>query len=220
VRPSPELVRAATASTHEDQLAWPDTVAGRKGRRATEAAHLARGERLAEVRRHLDANKSLAALVACERAFPSWKAAWQSDREVQALRARVHDLAFTDCADDICRFDSIAKAQAAAPTPERTARADELRRQMVESLTFRVVLDARRRCRGVYAAGKRGARALPSSGTWSAERLLSQAVGQITTIKKPAARDGTVRWLQGTTPVVVRWREGRPIEMRVGKAAP
>ncbi|HEU4407600.1 MAG TPA: hypothetical protein VFS43_20205 [Polyangiaceae bacterium] len=298
------LARAA-AATGEQRLAWLDTVAGRKGRRAAEAATLARAERLAEVRRHLEAGAAPAALAACERAFPSWDAAWQSDREVQALRAQAYDLAFVACADDPCRLDASTKAHAAAPTPERASRAGRLRGQLAEALTLHalggeptvtrlrrlgslaslatelagaadpairakaraaldfadaerakvplignddgvasellgplrpkgpgvswveldgvetfLVLDARRKCRGVYAVGRRGSRPLPSSGRWTADRLLSQALGRPAALKKPAAADGTVQWAQGPTPVVVRWREGRPIEMRVGDAAP
>ncbi|MCU0682695.1 MAG: hypothetical protein MUF34_10680 [Polyangiaceae bacterium] len=298
------LARAA-AATGEQRLVWLDTVVGRKGPRAAEAATLARADRLAKVRRLVEEDAASAALVECERAFPSWEAAWEADREVQALRARVYELASKACTDDPCRFDLFAKAQAAEPTPERAARANQLRKYLVEAFTFNVVekeptierlrrlralaklateaagvadadlraqaavarhfvdterakvpllgnddgiasellgplnskgpglawvelggvetflvLDERRKCRGVYAAGKRGARALPSSGSWSAARLLSQAVGQSVTIKKPTTGDGTVRWTQGSTRLVARWREGRLIEARVGDAVP
>ncbi|HEU4536546.1 MAG TPA: hypothetical protein VFS00_20620, partial [Polyangiaceae bacterium] len=277
----------------------------RKGPRAAEAATLARAERLAEVRRLLGEGVAVLALEACERAFPSWEPAWEADREVRALRARVYELASKACADDPCRFDFFAKAQAADPTPERATRARQLRKYFVEAFTFNVVekeptierlrrlrafaklataaasitdtdlraqaavarhfadterakvpllgndesivsellgpltprgpglawveldgvetflvFDKQRKCRGVYVAGKRNARALPASGPWSADRLLSQAFGQSMTVKRPTTDDGTVRWTQGATRIVARWREGRLIETRAGDATP
>jgi hypothetical protein len=298
------MLTQAEAATGEEKLRLLDTVANRKGRRALEASRAARAERVKEIRRQLEAGNATAALASLEQSFPSWEG--QAEPEIEGLRARAHDLAFAACTDAVCRFDASAKALASFGTPEREARAEKFRNQLVESLSFAaleqettlarlqrlgalsslatdiidgvsdkemrlkarqahdfarierakvplignddgvaaellgeltpigpklmsieldgieafLVLDAQRKCRGLYAAGKRGARALPSSGLWPADRVLSQAVGREMLTKRPPAGDGTVRWTQDKVPIVARWNGDNLIELRIGNAAP
>jgi hypothetical protein len=82
------------------------------------------------------------------------------------------------------------------------------------------VHDALRRCMGIYVVGaSKGARAI--NGTdWSAARILSQAVGHSSTIRKPVGSATVSRWAEGPFPVVARWEGSNLIELRVGDATP
>lgn len=82
------------------------------------------------------------------------------------------------------------------------------------------VHDALRRCMGIYVVGSRkGARAI-NGKDWTAARILSQAVGHSSTIKKPVGSATVTRWAEGPFPVVARWEGGDLVELRVGDAAP
>ena len=81
-------------------------------------------------------------------------------------------------------------------------------------------LDAKGKCRGVYAVGPTGHRELDAS-EWSAEKILSQALGQPVKLLPPKkASDISSTWKEGKTKIVVRWRGSVPIELRIGNATP
>jgi hypothetical protein len=84
-----------------------------------------------------------------------------------------------------------------------------------------LVLDAQKKCRGVYVVGeKEGARAIRGK-TWTAERFLSQAIGRAATVKKPSPDTATTsRWFEVSAPVTARWSSGDLVELRIGDAAP
>jgi hypothetical protein len=74
-------------------------------------------------------------------------------------------------------------------------------------------------CRGVYATGDASSRALKSA-YWTPNKILSQALGRAAYVQQASDSHGTARWLDGGVPVVVRWRAGEVVEMRIGAAAP
>jgi hypothetical protein len=83
-----------------------------------------------------------------------------------------------------------------------------------------LVLDRNGRATGLYAIGdKTGDRELKST-SWPASTLLSQTLGRPSTL--PVLRSGETasRSYLGGTPVVVRWMEAAPVELRVGDATP
>jgi len=84
-----------------------------------------------------------------------------------------------------------------------------------------LVLDARKTCRGLYiVGGEPGARFVRGS-VWSADHLLSQALGRPAVVKTPIPNTSVVsRWWEGGVSVVARWDGGYPEELRIGDAAP
>jgi len=91
----------------------------------------------------------------------------------------------------------------------------------VEGTRAFLVLDAQKKCRGVYAVGeKEGARAIRGT-TWTADRLLSQAIGRTATVKRPNPESSTTsRWFEVSAQVTARWKNGDVIELRIGDATP
>ena len=76
-------------------------------------------------------------------------------------------------------------------------------------------------CRGVYATGATAFSRAFDSGTWSADHLLSQAVGQTTKVKAPTPEGAvTSRWYEVSTQVVARFNAGKLVELRIGDATP
>jgi hypothetical protein len=84
-----------------------------------------------------------------------------------------------------------------------------------------LVIDAQKKCRGVYVVGEKdGARAIRGT-MWTGDRLLSQAVGHGATVRKPDAPKATVsRWFEVSAQVTARWHGGELVELRVGDATP
>jgi hypothetical protein len=81
-------------------------------------------------------------------------------------------------------------------------------------------LDANGECRGVYAVGPINHRELDASH-WSAQRILSQTLGQpVTLVPAKDTSDISSTWKEGKTKIVVRRRGGVPIELRIGDATP
>jgi len=100
-----------------------------------------------------------------------------------------------------------------------TAKASGIASVILDGTEAYLALDGQRRCRGLYAVGPKGNRALRST-LWSGDRLLSQTVGHPTTVKKASTSTGVVRWQEGAIPVVARWKDGELMELRVGAATP
>ncbi|MBX3220108.1 MAG: hypothetical protein KF795_06275 [Labilithrix sp.] len=113
-----------------------DAVAARDGTRAREAATLARLERVAVIRLHLDERDPDRAIAAIERWFSD---SWKSDQEIAEARARAHDLAGTGCADSPCRLLAANSAVTAVSTPGRMQRASEVRTQLLTELSAREI---------------------------------------------------------------------------------
>lgn len=88
-----------------------------------------------------------------------------------------------------------------------------------DTLSISVVFDAQRRCRGLYVAGAGKPRTLKSR-EWSPDALLSQAVGHPASLKPAAPTQTTVRWVEAGVPVVARWHDSEPVELRIADAAP
>ena len=74
-------------------------------------------------------------------------------------------------------------------------------------------------CRGVYATGDPGKRALQSA-VWTPNRILSQAIGKPAFVQQTRDPLGTARWIEGGTPVVARWKDGAVVELRIGADGP
>lgn len=74
------------------------------------------------------------------------------------------------------------------------------------------------RCTGLFAIGASPSNRALESDSWSAHRILSQALGRPATIKR--SNGPTSQWYEGGVPVVVRWRDGEIMELRVGNATP
>ena len=91
--------------------------------------------------------------------------------------------------------------------------------KFTDTVSISVVFDAQRRCRGLYVAGAGKPRTLKSRD-WSADALLSQAVGHPATLKSAAASQTTVRWVEAGVPIVARWHDSNPVELRIADAAP
>jgi len=81
-------------------------------------------------------------------------------------------------------------------------------------------LDKEGACRAVYVVGPAGHRELDGSD-WSAEHLLSQVFGTHVSLRRPEGVGAvSSKWREGKTKIVVRWKGGVPIELRVGKVRP
>jgi hypothetical protein len=295
------LAEAAHASGAE-RLRLLDAVASHHRAAAAEAVTAARGERLAQVQRMIGARDSKSALTALDGWFGSERSA-----DVAEERARAHDAALAQCAQDACRLGEALQAQAAHPSVARTEKAAALRAQLSEALAVeRVVpgalmlsrlqqlrrlgeigaqvlavridddqlqpraraavafaaderarvpllraeravveellggaakidsaaridlhgtdaylaLDAAHHCTGIYAVGATSGNRALSSTEWTADRLLSQAVGKPVTVRQPSQISGTVQWYEGGYPVTARWSAGRLLELRIGAATP
>jgi hypothetical protein len=79
-------------------------------------------------------------------------------------------------------------------------------------------VDKAGRCTGIFAVGSAPGSRVFKSETWSAPRLLSQALGRPIAIPPPSAP--VAQWYDGGMPIVVRWRGGEIVELRVGDAMP
>lgn len=90
----------------------------------------------------------------------------------------------------------------------------------LDGVTAFLALDATGKCVGIFAVGSSSTNRALKSSTWPADRLLSQAIGRNASIRPPSAGSSTSRWTEGNVPVVVRWRNGDVMELRIGDAAP
>lgn len=90
---------------------------------------------------------------------------------------------------------------------------------VVEGNTLALVFDQQKRCRGVYAVGSRGAARQLTGSRWTADRILSQALGKSVSVKTPVGGASSLRWYDGS-PIVARWRSGMLVELRIGEATP
>jgi hypothetical protein len=79
-------------------------------------------------------------------------------------------------------------------------------------------VDKAGRCTGLFAIGDSPSNRALKSDSWPAHRILSQALGRPATIKR--SNGPTSQWYEGGVPVVVRWRDGEIMELRVGNATP
>lgn len=104
---------------------------------------------------------------------------------------------------------------------ELTVKAPNIYYREAGPVSIFVVYDAKRRCRGLYAVGsQKGMRSIQSGGK-DPNGLLAQALGHPAKLKHPAVATQTVtRWSDGAVPIVVRWLNDAPIELRIGMAAP
>ncbi|HEX2670051.1 MAG TPA: hypothetical protein VHM25_04220 [Polyangiaceae bacterium] len=100
-----------------------------------------------------------------------------------------------------------------------TASGKSISIKFTDTVSISVVFDAQRRCRGLYVAGAGKPRTLKSQD-WSADAFLSQAVGHPATLKSAAAAQTTVRWIEAGVPIVARWHDSNPVELRIADAAP
>lgn len=93
---------------------------------------------------------------------------------------------------------------------------------LLDGMRVFVVLDAAKRCRGLYLVGeKAGARQL--AGTkWTPDLVMAQAVGHDAAVKSATSATGvaTSRWFEAPVSVVARWKDGKLVELRIGDAAP
>jgi hypothetical protein len=80
--------------------------------------------------------------------------------------------------------------------------------------------DAAHHCAGIYAVGPTSGNRALSSTEWTADRLLSQAVGKPVTVRQPPQASGALQWYEGGYPVTARWSVGRLLELRIGAATP
>ncbi len=86
---------------------------------------------------------------------------------------------------------------------------------VVDGTSVYFVFDAAKRCKGIYAVGAKPKSRAMKGGTWSPDRLLSQAVGRDVKVKAP--QGGTsAKWFEAPVQVVARWNGGAVMEMRVG----
>lgn len=123
------LAEAARVSGAE-RLRLFDAVASHHRVAATEAAAAARKERLAQVQRMIDAGDSKAALAALDDWFANDRSA-----DVAEWRARAHDAALAQCAQDACRLAQALEAQATQASVERAKKVATLRAQLSDALT-------------------------------------------------------------------------------------
>lgn len=100
-----------------------------------------------------------------------------------------------------------------------TAAGKNISMKFTDTVSISVVFDAQRRCRGLYVAGGGKPRTL-TSRDWSADAFLSQAVGHPATLKAAATSQTTVRWVEAGVPIVARWHDSNPVELRIADAAP
>jgi len=100
-----------------------------------------------------------------------------------------------------------------------TASGKNISIKFTDTVSISVVFDAQRRCRGLYVAGAGKPRTLKSRD-WSTDAFLSQAVGHPATLKSAAASQTTVRWVEAGVPIVARWHDSNPVELRIADAAP
>jgi len=285
-----------------DRLRLLDAVASHHRAAAAEAVTAARIERLAQIQRMIDAHDGKAALAALDGWFAGDRLA-----DVAEQRARAHEAALGQCAQDACRLGEALQAQTAHPSIERAEKVAALRAQLSEALAVERVaavapmlsrlqqlrrlgetgaqvlaarinddnllsearaavalaaderakapllraeqnvieellggpakgdgapridlhgtdaylaLDAAHHCAGIYAVGPTSDNRTLSSTEWTANRLLSQAVGKPVTVRQPPQGSGTLQWYEGGYPITARWSAGQLRELRIGAATP
>ncbi len=117
----------------DERVARLDEIAAQGGTRAADAAKLAREDKLKRVRALVAAKKLTEALDLAEHIFVG------ADRElpeVLEVRAAVFDAEYAQCAADPCRFIAARKSERAATSPERAARARDLRVKLLDAVTI------------------------------------------------------------------------------------
>lgn len=83
-----------------------------------------------------------------------------------------------------------------------------------------LALDTRHRCRGLYIVGNSSASRVIGDAQWSAQRLLSQALGGDEALLKAPAGRSVSSWRRNSIPIVARWNHGELWELRIGDATP
>jgi hypothetical protein len=83
-----------------------------------------------------------------------------------------------------------------------------------------LALDAGHHCAGIYAVGATSDNRALASKEWTANRLLSQAVGKPVTVREPPQGSGTLQWYEAGYPITARWSAGQLRELRIGAATP
>ena len=134
VRDTEDAVSLAEAKAlkGEGKLKILDEVAARRGAHAADARTQARVERRREIQQLLDERKPGDAIADIDLWFPSWSA----DAEIAGDRARAHDLAYTLCADDACKYAAATGANIDTGTPERAERASASKAALIGDLSF------------------------------------------------------------------------------------
>jgi len=127
------MLAEARSLTGDDKLQLVDKVTARNGPAAKQAADIARGERLAQIRQLLVDQRPADAVGRIDQWWPS---SWRGDPDVAELRARAEDQSFAGCSDDPCRYSAAALAEGAVATPDREARSAAARQTLVSDLSF------------------------------------------------------------------------------------
>jgi hypothetical protein len=136
VEDAAKMARAESLSG-DAKLDLLDQVASRGGPSSARAAQAARSERLREVQGALDAKDPVTVIANIDRWFPAWK----GDPFVASKRALAEDIAYASCAEEICRFSSSRRADAASTTPERSARVASSRAALAAALSVDEIKD-------------------------------------------------------------------------------
>jgi hypothetical protein len=89
----------------------------------------------------------------------------------------------------------------------------------LDGVTAYFNVDQSGKCAGVYAVGSFGTSHVYKSSSWPPTRLLSQALGHTSTLRLPSAGAATIAWRDGV-PILLRYRAGDLVEMRIGEATP
>lgn len=131
------MLAEAQKSLGSDRLKLLDKVAARKGTSSSNAAALARGERLSQIRSRIGQKDAKGALAAIEEWFPTDKT-----DEVAEQRALSHELRVEACSDDPCRLGAGVDADAAHATTTRTERVASLRAAVWNELSVERVTEA------------------------------------------------------------------------------
>lgn len=126
------LLAEAEQCMGEERLARLDAVVEHQGSQAQLAASLARADRLARIREHIELSLPDSAIAAIDADFA---ASWRSDPELAEERARAEMLRGERCQDEVCRFLALRTALETHPTPQRTAAVEQYRGELLGRLS-------------------------------------------------------------------------------------
>jgi hypothetical protein len=141
----------------------------------------------------------------------------ESDKEVADKAGVASSLGSAERAKvAVINADAAVAAELLGPVTHQDASTDAV---TVDGVQVFLAIDGTKKCRGVYMVGPKGARSLDAAPQATAH-LLSQVVGHAATIRIPASKASTSRWMEGGTAVVGRWSGGALVELRVGDATP
>jgi len=129
-----EIALKEAASLEGDtKLAKLDDVADHRGPKSTDAAREARKERLTALQSAVKDKNAIRALALLEK----WKARLDpKDNEVAIVRAGAHDLEYTSCEDDPCRWTAARKAASAETGESRADRVTKMRDALLAAMSF------------------------------------------------------------------------------------